>query len=96
MKKSIVALALLASLTCTSCLGPDRAYNSIKNWNADVTDHDWANELIFLGLNIIPVYPIALFGDIVIFNTLGYWTGNYVFDDPGAFPGFTRKDEPTE
>ena len=92
MKKSIAAVALFASLTCTSCLGPDPAYSSIQNWNAKVTDQDWINECIFLGLNIIPVYPIALFVDILVFNTIGYWSGDYVFGPVEQFPGFTNKD----
>jgi hypothetical protein len=90
MKKTILAGALLVSLSSSSCLGPDHAYNSVKNWNAEVTDQDWLNELIFLGLHIIPVYGVALFGDFVIFNTSGYWGGNYIISDPGPFPGFKR------
>lgn len=91
MKKTILASALLAGLFCGSCLGPDHAYNSLKNWNAKVTDQDWLNELLFLGMNVVPVYGIALFGDLVIFNTSGYWSGNYIISEPGPFPGFKRE-----
>jgi len=90
MKKTILATALLASLCCSSCLGPDPAYNSIKNWNATVTDEDWINELIFIGMHVVPVYPFALMGDILVFNTSGYWSGNYLISEPGPFPGFKR------
>jgi hypothetical protein len=91
MKKSLTAAAL-ALVLCSSCLGPDRLYNSIKNWNAGLSERDWLNEVVFLGLVIIPVYPLALFGDIVILNPLEYWTGKPMLNDTGAFPGFTRKD----
>ena len=30
-------------------------------------------ELLFLGLNIIPVYPIALWADQLVFNSLVWW-----------------------
>jgi hypothetical protein len=90
MKKTILAAALALSISSTSCLGPDNLYNNVKNWNAEVTDQDWLNEAIFLGLNIIPVYGIALFVDIVVLNTINYWTGNNPVNDPGPFPGFTR------
>jgi hypothetical protein len=40
---------------------------------------------------IIPIYPLALTGDVLIFNTIGYWSGgDYLVKDPGAFPGFAR------
>jgi len=92
LKKALAAGILALGLGSSSCLGPDNAYNSIKNWNADLSDQDWVNELVFLGLHIIPVYGIALFGDVVIFNTIGYWTGDNMIKDPGPFKGFSSKD----
>ena len=86
MKKTILAAALVAAVGSTSCLGPDPAYNSIKNWNATVTSQDWINEGIFLVIQ--PVYWLSCFGDLVIFNTVGYWSGNYIISEPGPFPGF--------
>lgn len=91
MKKSLIAAALTLGLLSSSCLGPNNLYNGIRNWNAEVTEQDWLNEVIFIGFWIIPVYPIASFGDIVIFNTIGYWGENPI-KDPGEFPGFSRKD----
>lgn len=92
MKKTLVATALTLGLTCSSCLGPDNLYHSVKNWNANLSDQDWVNEVVFLGLVIIPVYPLAMAGDVLICNTIGYWSGNNPVKDPGAFPGFTKKD----
>lgn len=94
--KKLLAGALLACFMSTSCLGPDPAFNGVRNWNAKVTSHDWVNECIFLGLTIIPVYSLCLFGDILIFNTIGYWSGDYPFGEPAPFPGFTNKDEPAK
>ena len=92
MKKALASLALVVALGSSSCLGPDNLYNSIKNWNAELSEKDWINELVFLGLTIIPVYPLALFGDVVIFNTITYWSGDDTISDPGPFPEFSRKD----
>ena len=91
-KKSLLALALALGLTCSSCLGPDNLYNSVKNWNAGISKQDWVSELVFIGFYIIPVYPIALLGDVLIFNTIDYWTGKSTLNTPGAFPGFSSKD----
>ena len=90
MKKSLVAAALVVSLSLQSCLGPDHLYNSVKNWNAELSDQDWVNEVAFLAMTIIPVYGIAWVGDVLIVNTVGYWSGDYPVKDPGTFPGFTK------
>jgi hypothetical protein len=92
MKKAFLALALALGLTATSCLGPDKAYNHIKNWNAELSDQDWLNEIVFLGLHIIPVYPLSLWADWVVLNTITYWGSADAFGDPGAWPGFTMGD----
>jgi hypothetical protein len=91
MKKSFLALVLAVGLAGSSCLGPDNLYRSVKNWNAGISDQHWLNELIFLGFWVLPVYPITLLGDVVIFNTINYWTGNPPIKDPGEFPGFVKE-----
>ena len=40
------------------CLGPDHLYGGLKNWNAELSEEDWVNEVLFLGLCIVPVYPM--------------------------------------
>jgi len=90
MRKTLIAATLALGLTCSSCLGPDNLYNGLKSWNAGISGDDWVNELVFLGLVIIPVYPIALLADVVLFNTIEYWTGDNPIADPDPFPGFTR------
>lgn len=85
IKKSLAASALTLGLLAPSCLGPNNAFNGLNNWNAEATSMNWLNELIFFGLNIIPVYPLVYFGDVVIFNTIGYW-GNNPVGAAGEFP----------
>ena len=90
MKKTLLALTLALGLSTPSCLGPDNLYGSIKNWNATVSDQDWVNEILFIGMYIIPVYQFALLGDVLIFNTVEYWSGDNPIADPGEFPGFSK------
>ena len=92
MNKRMLALILALSLATPGCLGPDHLYGGLRNWNAELSEQDWVNEVVFLGLCIIPVYPIAMLGDVVIFNTVNYWSGNNPISDPGEFPGFTKDD----
>lgn len=92
MKKFFLPVLLSIVLGCSGCLGPDNLYNSIKNWNAELSEQHWVNEVVFLGLMIIPVYPLALAGDVLIFNTIGYWSKDLI-NDPGEFPGFKRDEK---
>jgi hypothetical protein len=98
MKKHALALVLALALPCSGCLGPDNAHNSIRNWNANATEHDWLNEVIFIGLTVVPVYGLAYLGDILIFNTIDYWSGDNPIEDPGPFPhaDFTGDDGSSE
>lgn len=85
-RKATVAAALALGLSSASCLGPNAAHNSVRNWNANLDAHDAVKELVFLGFNIIPVYGVAYFADVVVLNTIAYWTGDAPIEDPGAFP----------
>lgn len=84
-KKTLAALCLLALMT-PSCLGPDNARNSLRNWNAELSEQDWINEGVFLGMTIFPVYAIVTLADILVFNTVQYWGDSNPISDPGPFP----------
>lgn len=88
MKKAVCfALAVLAlGLTTTGCVGNNHSFclfNGLAKWNRSMNSEKWVNELVFLGLNIIPVYSLFLFADVLVFNSIDFWTG----DNPvkGAF-----------
>ena len=77
MKKFLFNLAFVAFLmSSTGCIGTFQLFNNLKDWNLEATEEKWLNELIFLGLNIIPVYGLAFLGDAIIFNTIEFWTGD--------------------
>ena len=82
MKKALLGAALAGlTLTTTGCLGPNRAFNGVHEWNMEVSEQDWVNELVFLGFHIIPVYGVAYLVDIVVLNTIEYWSGEPAMDD---------------
>jgi hypothetical protein len=87
-KLSLRTGAILALGVCSitpSCIGPNNAFNSILSWNSKASDSKFVNELVFLGLNLIPVYPLALFGDMIVFNSVEFWTGNNWIAKPEEF-----------
>ncbi|MFT7485228.1 MAG: hypothetical protein ACI9F9_001075 [Candidatus Paceibacteria bacterium] len=86
IKKTATGAVLALALAAPSCMGPNNAFNSLNNWNATATEQNWLNEVIFIGLNVIPVYALAYMGDVVIFNTIDFWGGDNPIDAAGEFP----------
>ena len=76
---------LTATLLLSSCIGSFRLTNNIKDWNEGLGDK-FVNELVFVALHIVPVYPIAMFVDGVVLNSVEFWTG----DNPVAEVGETK------
>ena len=87
MKKhfKISALLLAATIVLSSCIGSFRLTNNIKDWNETIGDK-YVNELVFVALHIVPIYPIAMFVDGVVLNSVEFWTG----DNPVAEVGETK------
>jgi hypothetical protein len=53
---------------------------------AEITDHaQIARETYRLRFR-------CLMGDVLVFNTIDYWTGKDTIKAPGEFPGFSSKD----
>lgn len=68
------ALALSSSILFSSCIGSFNLFNKLLAWNQSVGDK-WVNELVFLACCIVPVYPIAGLIDVLILNSIEFWTG---------------------
>ena len=79
------AAALAVCLTATSCLGPNHAYNSLSAWNSEASDNKFLNEAVFLGLHLLPAYPLCMAGDVLIFNSIEFWSGSNPIPGPGEF-----------
>ena len=82
-KTSNLATALLLatalSVSAAGCYGSYGAFNGVKKWNGSVSGNKWARSGIHLALWIIPVYPLAIVGDFLIFNTVEHFTGDNPF-----------------
>ena len=76
MKKirKITFVALLSGVfLMSSCIGSFNLTRTVLDWNRSVGDK-FVNELVFLALNIVPVYSVAVFVDAVVLNTIEFWT----------------------
>lgn len=75
MKKVLACGLLSTTILFTSCIGSFSAFNGLRDWNENVTDSKFGNEVIFLALWILPVYGLATLGDLVVFNAIEFWGG---------------------
>lgn len=77
MKKSFKFSALLLSATIllSSCIGSFGLTNKVKDWNESL-GNKFVNELVFVCMHIVPVYPIAIFADVIVLNSIEFWTGD--------------------
>lgn len=75
--KQIVVVLLVASMAIMSvgCYGSFSLTKKVYNWNGSM-EGKWVQELVFLVLNIVPVYGVAAWIDVVILNSIEFWTGN--------------------
>ena len=91
MSKRLAAVALGLTVSLTSCIGPNNLWHSVSSWNSTVTESKFANELIFLGLHIVPVYQIAFAADGLILNSIEFWGGENPVTKPAEFSSQASK-----
>ena len=75
--KNVVCIVLVAVMMGSSfgCYGSFNLIKKVYKFNGSVGDK-WVNELVFLVMNIVPVYGAAGFIDAVILNTIEFWSGS--------------------
>ena len=78
-----MAATLASSLMFTSCIGSFGLTNKLLDWNRGV-DSKFVNELVFIAFHIVPVYPIAVMADILVINSIEFWSGSNPVADVGA------------
>ena len=81
MKKNftkMIAIMMIgvSSLAFTGCFGSFALTSKVHEWNSSVSPKKFVNELVFLGLWILPVYELSVVGDLLIFNTIEFWDGS--------------------
>ena len=77
---AVLCLAVLAG----GCYGPFNLTQQVHHWNGTVSENEWAQEGLYLLLSFVFVYPLAIFGDAIIFNSIEFWGGANPIDSPYA------------
>lgn len=82
----VMAFALSTTILFSSCVGSFGLFNRVSSWNQTI-GNKFVNELVFLALNIVPVYGIAYLADAIVINSIEFWSGS----NPMANVGDVKK-----
>ncbi|MDR0962658.1 MAG: DUF3332 domain-containing protein [Mediterranea sp.] len=86
MNVKLVALMLTGTVLFSSCIGSFGLTSKLLDWNNNIGEK-FVNELVFLACCIVPVYEISVLADVLVLNTIEFWTG----DNPMANVGDVKK-----
>lgn len=95
MKKNIVKIAIMASLTVglagslSGCIGSNAVTAKVMQFNLEVVDNRYARG----GVNILlaPVYALSVAVDALVFNSIEFWAGkNPLNGKPHIFDSKTK------
>ena len=78
MKKKlfpICAVVLASSMLFSSCIGSFGLSNKVLSWNQQISNK-FVNELVFIGFWILPVYEISMLADVIVINSVEFWSGS--------------------
>ncbi len=76
IKKMIKTIAvILALMMLSGCMGRGALMSKVVRWNLETAESRWGREGVFLGLWITLVYPVCFILDLLIFNSIEFWTG---------------------
>ena len=75
MRKAALATLISASALLSGCLGQNALFNTVQDWNATATEEKFVNQGISFAFWIVPVYGLTLFADVIILNSVEFWTG---------------------
>jgi len=70
-----ISIFSILSLSVMQCYGSYALTKKVHSWNATF-GNNIVNTVVYWGLIIIPVYPIAFAGDFLIFNTIESVSGS--------------------
>lgn len=79
MKKNrltlFTAVLLSSCILFSSCIGSFGLSKKLLSWNQNVGDK-FVNELVFFAFWILPVYEISMLADVVVINSIEFWSGS--------------------
>ncbi len=94
---SMLAIAMLLIVSMlTGCIGNFGLSGKVRKFNLETSQSRWGREIVFVCLYVIPVYPIAGFLDILVFNSIEFWSGTNPIDGSASVTPIANHEWTTE
>jgi hypothetical protein len=86
---AVAVLAAFVPVATTGCFGRFEATRQIYQFNKEIHPNKWVVWIAFLVMSFIPIYGIGVFVDVIILNSVEFWTGAnpMVTDLPSTLTG---------
>lgn len=85
--KMAATLMVCGAFMFSSCVGSFGLHSRLASWNQNVGNSKFVNELVYLAFNIIPVYGVCYLADMLVINSIEFWSGS----NPMASIGDVKK-----
>lgn len=72
--KMAATVMICGAFLFSSCIGSFGLHRKLTTWNEGV-GNKFVNELVFLAFHIIPVYEVCYLADILVINSIEFWSG---------------------
>jgi hypothetical protein len=91
----VISMLLLFSMS-TGCIGNFGLSGKVRKFNLEQSEDRWGREILFVILYVIPVYPFAGFLDIIVFNSIEFWTGTNPINGSASVTPIAMQEWTTE
>jgi hypothetical protein len=78
--KLVAVLTMSLALLSSGCIGQFGLTGKVRQFNLEQSKDRFGREILFVILYIIPIYPFAGLADIIIFNSMEFWSGKNPID----------------
>jgi len=76
IRRTAVLAAVATGLVASSgCFGSFNLTRKVYAFNKSVSPDKWVQEIVFLAFSVIPVYSVVGAVDVLILNSIEFWTG---------------------
>lgn len=85
LRSSALRLMIVAAAATgfAGCYGSFGAVKKLHGWNGSLDNGGILTQVVFWVLGAVQVYTLFALGDVLIFNTLEFWTGSNPMADSG-------------
>lgn len=73
--KSVATTLVCGAFLFSSCIGSFGLHGKLTTWNQGI-GNKFVNEIVFVALHIVPVYEVCYLADILVVNSIEFWSGS--------------------